>query len=485
MTPETDIPRGQATPRDDGDHAPVWVALDPTLRERHGVRFVLVLGFAAVFGLWLFSGYQLLRTLGHIHDNVNSVQESYQRGEQALLKVRTNVLLGSIYLRDALIDGASPRRDYYRMELTRLREEVDGLLGSYLQQTPSAEREPWARLQQELRDYWASRDVAFTDGTRTPTEAYLLLRQRIVPKRDGVLQIVDQLSDLQSAARRRQQAETSALYDAVRTRLILTGSATLIGAFLIALFVSRHVNRLQRQVERQRLGEQQVRRDLERLSARLVDIQEQERRELSRELHDAVGQALTAVKMDIGVALRGDLNDRTRAALDEAKDITETTLQSVRDLSQLLHPSMLDDFGLPETLRAYLKRFSQRTGIRALLHESLPERLPSEIEACVYRIIQEAMNNIARHSDATTCNISLNVVDDEIRVFVDDNGRGVQRPGPSSHSHGLGLIAMRERAQALGGSFAILPLTTGGTRVAVTIAVPATVPDAAREVQAG
>src|SRR5207342_903071 len=155
------------------------------------------------------------------------------------------------------------------------------------------------------------------------------------------------------------------LYRQVRTRLLWMGAGTLIVALVVAIMASRHVNRLQKQIERQRRIEQQTREDLERLSARLVDVQEQERRALARELHDEVGQALTAVKMDIGIALRADVDARIRAALEEARDISEATLRSVRDMSQLLHPSVLDDFGLPATLTTYLRNFSHRTGIRA------------------------------------------------------------------------------------------------------------------------
>jgi len=464
---------------------PVRPAGDRHVRERFGVRLALLLGFASVFGLWLLWGVQLLGDLERIQDNVRNVQQSYVRGEQALLKVRTNVLLGSIYLRDALIDNAEPRREYYRAELTRLRDEIEPILLEYVRQAEAPEREQWVRLQQELREYWMSREIAFADTTTTSIDAYLLLRKSVVPKRDGVLQIVDQLSALQSAAHERQEMETNALYHAVWGRILLIGAVTLVVACIAAVLAFRHVSRLQRQVEQQRLGEHQARRDLERLSARLVDVQERERRELSRELHDAIGQALTAVKMDIGIALRGHLNERTRVALDEAKDITETTLQSIRDLSQLLHPSMLDDFGLPDTLVAYLKRFSERTGIRAQLTGTLPNRLPPQVEAGVYRIIQEAMNNVARHSEATECTVSLGATDQELRVVVADNGRGFRGVDIESNGHGLGLIAMRERAQAQSGSFAISPRPGGGTHVVVTMALPVVQPTAGDQAQAG
>jgi signal transduction histidine kinase len=248
------------------------------------------------------------------------------------------------------------------------------------------------------------------------------------------------------------------------------GSGTLVVALFVAVMASRHVNRLQREIERQRRIEQHNREDLERLSARLVHVQEQERRTLARELHDEVGQALTAVKMDIGIALRADVDARVRSALEEARDISETTLRSVRDMSQLLHPSVLDDFGLPATLTTYLRNFSQRTSIRAQLAETMDARLAPEIEVCVYRIVQEALSNVAQHSGATACTVTLNSGGALVRLIVEDNGRGVGAiANRLAAVRGLGLIGMRERAQALGGSFTIGDREGAGTVLVVTL----------------
>src|SRR5688572_2043078 len=347
-------------------------------------RAALLAGFAVVFGLWLLWGYQLVRDLRQFEQSVSTVDDSYLRGEQILSRLRTNVLLGSIYLRDALIDGGTARRETYRSELTRLRTEAEQLLRSYLPDVGSQEeRDNWARLQLELRDYWVSREVAFTEPSMTPAEAAALLRGRLLPQRNTVLQVLDQVSALQAIANRRRREEIDALYHEVRTRFLAMGGGALLLAIVVAVMVSRQVHRLQRQIELQRGIEQGNREDLERLSARLVSVQEQERRTLARELHDEVGQALTAVKMDIGIALRAQVDPRARNALEEARDISETMLRSVRDMSQLLHPSVLDDFGLPATLSTYLRNFSERTGIRAQLAETMEARLAPEIELCV------------------------------------------------------------------------------------------------------
>jgi signal transduction histidine kinase len=190
--------------------------------------------------------------------------------------------------------------------------------------------------------------------------------------------------------------------------------------------------------------------------------------------------------MEMGVALRGvDADARARTALEQARAIAESTLQSVRDLSQLLHPSMLDDFGLPDALRAHLRSFSKRTNIRAqLTQERMDERLPTDVEVCVYRIVQEALTNVSRHSGASSCTVSLVRRAGVLHLAIEDDGRGIMMPelarGGGDGRRGLGLIGMRERAQALDGAFVIENRAEGGTRVTVKLPVP----DAAAEADA-
>lgn len=173
--------------------------------------------------------------------------------------------------------------------------------------------------------------------------------------------------------------------------------------------------------------------------------------------------------MDIGVAMRSEIDSRAKAALQEATQIAEDTLQGVRNLSQLLHPSTLDDFGLPASVTAYLRSFSQRTGIRAQLAETLDDRLTPELEVSVYRIVQEALSNVAQHSAATACTVALGAGDGVLRLVVEDNGHGLSAVTAPPERRGLGLIGMRERAQAFGGTFAIENRAGGGARVTVTL----------------
>ena len=448
------------------EHAPaIWSASESSIFRP---QRALIIGFALVFALWLAWGLQLARSLSDMERKDDIIQDAYVQGDQTLLRVRTNVLLGSIYLRDALIETDPKQRDSHLTELNRVRSEVDLALQMYVPEVnSSAERGQWARLQSELAEFWAARELALP-GVATEGQAVMVLRGRVVPRRDTILQIIDQLAALQETGIRQRRAEAYDLNRAVRGRLLSMGAATLSVAFLVAVMASLYVSKLQRQIEEQRQAEQTNREDLERLSARLVDAQEAERRHLARELHDEVGQALTAMKMDIGIALRSDNPFRVKGALEDASQLAETTLRGVRDLSQLLHPSTLDDFGLPATLAAYLRSFSSRTGIRAQLAETIDERLAPTVETAVYRIVQEALSNVAQHSGATACTVSLNEGAAVLNLVIEDNGEGLERTFDPTR-RGLGLIGMRERAQALGGTFSAVTRAGGGTQVAVTL----------------
>ena len=448
------------------------------------IRGALTAGFAVVFAVWVASGYELVRSLREVDRRLEASRQDFQRGQDVLNTVRTNVLLGSIYLRDALIDRTPASQEDYRRALEQIREEVDRVLPLYLPLIGSPlERQHWDGLHVELDKYWMSRDLAFvSDEPLSTANAAALLRQRIVPARQSILEIVDSLSALQRASRERHEAEAALLYGSAQTRVISLASLAIVVGLVVAFLATRHVGRLEQEIERRQAAERQNRRDLERLSARLVTAQEEERRSLARELHDAVGQALTAIKMEMGVAMRGvETDSRARRALDEGRAIAESTLQNVRDLSQLLHPSMLDDFGLPEAVSAHLRSFSKRTGIRTqLTHERMDDRLPPDIEVCVYRIVQEALTNVARHSGASSCTVSLVRREGMLFLTIEDDGRGIETVaarGLDARRH-LGLIGMRERAQALAGTFVIENRAEGGTRVLVRLPAPAAAAEA-------
>lgn len=217
--------------------------------------------------------------------------------------------------------------------------------------------------------------------------------------------------------------------------------------------------------------------ELSDLSARLMSIQEEERQRLSRELHDELGQSLTAVLSYLWLVERGIPGhlDELRTRTAEARRLASKTLAQIRELSQLLRPSVLDDYGLVPSLDAHVKAFADRQQLlTSFTADPLPHRLSSDIETAVYRITQEALTNVARHARARTVRVTLGVEGRELRLEVEDDGVGLPSTGTggrSTNGGGMGLIGIRERVRALGGT-----LTLGshdGTRLEVRLPLPA------------
>jgi signal transduction histidine kinase len=217
-----------------------------------------------------------------------------------------------------------------------------------------------------------------------------------------------------------------------------------------------------------------ARREIElgALSSRLMSAQEEERRRLARELHDEFGQSLTAVNTYLWLIEReAAALDTVRTQTAEARRVVTQTLGAMRELSQLLRPSVLDDFGLVPSLESHLDTFAKRHEIATSLSaDGLPERLPPEIETALYRIAQEALTNVARHARATRVRLALAQVKDEVRLEIEDDGVGLPA-GPRRYgAAGTGLIGMRERARALGGGIEIR--SGRGTCIRVSVPLP-------------
>ena len=250
-----------------------------------------------------------------------------------------------------------------------------------------------------------------------------------------------------------------------RTDLLVALNALLLGS-AVAIVSAEVLSSV-----RARLAQRQ--RELAALSGRLMSVQEEERRRLSRELHDQVGQSLTAVTSYLWLVDRGlppDAMD-VREHVGEARRLAAKTLSDIRELSQLLRPSVLDDWGLGPSLESHIEAFGRRHEIDAkLVLSDLPERLPPEFETAVYRITQEALTNVARHAQATRVQVTAQVDHERLVLTVADDGVGFPQDGP--RPQGMGLIGIRERALALGGR---LTLTNRqGTELRVELPLPRT-----------
>jgi signal transduction histidine kinase len=409
------------------------------------------------------SGIDLVRRFREVEMRASAVQRRLAETEDLLSTVRTQVLLGSVYLRDALL-GTPDSAQNSRMRLEQTRVAIEQALQAYVPVADSpGERATFVKLRAEIRDFWETvLPVLAWEPERRATEARAVLRNRIIPKREVIIRISDQIRDLNRVASEKQQAELRQIYAVVRRRVWEASAEVLVIGLAVAFFVTRHVARLERRILENT-------RSLQQLSSKLVGAQEEERRTIARELHDEIGQELTGVKVELALAERA-IEAQTGSAnpLTEAKAMTERALQTVRDLSQLLHPPMLDDLGLVATLDWFLAGFSRRTGIAARLEqEGADARLVPELEMCLYRIVQEASTNVARHSGATRCRVNLRRVSGRVSLTVEDDGKGfvLENLASGAGRAGLGLLGIQERVAGFGGRFRVETAPGRGTRL--------------------
>jgi len=203
---------------------------------------------------------------------------------------------------------------------------------------------------------------------------------------------------------------------------------------------------------------------LETLQYQFLETQENTARRFSHELHDELGQSLTAVKANLS-ALRSGADG---ARLDDCMGLVDQAIQDVREMSQLLRPMILDDFGLDAALRVLTDGFAKRTGL-AMKYESdlAGQRLPDETETSLYRIAQEALTNVARHSEATEVEIKVTKTASNVVMGIRDNGKGIDMTAPRRQG-GLGLAGMQTRARGCGGTMKMESTKGKGLRVEVT-----------------
>ncbi|HXV33579.1 MAG TPA: GAF domain-containing sensor histidine kinase [Gaiellaceae bacterium] len=200
---------------------------------------------------------------------------------------------------------------------------------------------------------------------------------------------------------------------------------------------------------------------------RIVDGQEQERRRLSRELHDETGQALTSILLGLKAIDDAQGTDAFPTALAELRELAVATLQDVRRLAVELRPKALDDFGLVPALERLAHTFAEQTGIQAHLESRLPDtRLPSDVETVLYRVVQEALTNVVKHAQAEHVSILLHPKPGKVAVMIEDDGRGFATDGDTGD--GIGLVGMRERVALVGGRLEV-ESGEGGTTIVVEV----------------
>jgi signal transduction histidine kinase len=445
---------------------------DPLPTKVRGARWITAsFAFAAIIAVLLAATLVLRHQLQTSRGEIERIAQEGKSVDQSVDAVLLRLSEVAITARELVV--ARQPQTILRRE-AELRESADSLRQSitdFSSGTPEEFRSDLAGLQGIVLRYLSEvdrllslpADQRLEQGTTLTNQMMRPLRQTLATELSRVKAAQDRRFD----SRRRQLLAT---YDNLDHDLLRFGILIVLLVSGIACYAVLRLRRLEEHSYHQSRELGLHRDELRKLSQGLVEAQESERNRLSRELHDEVGQMLTALRMEIG-NLRG-LHERNDPAFQErwvsAKQLGDQLLQAVRDISMGLRPSMLDDLGLEPAIRWQARDFARRSGIDVDVSvEGNLNLLPEKQRTYAYRIVQEGLTNIARHAHAQEVLITAQQSDTRFRLTIRDNGRGFEA-GRSSNG-GAGLLGIRERVQELGGSCEIQSQPSKGTVIRIEI----------------
>jgi len=430
---------------------------------------VLWLGFGGLLVCILGAAVGTFSVLNRVRTDETRIRKTFLDHEGALDQIRSQIYLSGTYVRDFLLSPDPSGAAAQSARLTSLERESRSALQAYARSLDAEEREPFSTLQTEIDDYWRvlDRTVAWTpDERKALRESFFY--DELVPRRTAMLQIADRIALVNEHGLDRSEQQLQASSDNLRRTLLVTFGVTLGGGLILALLTIGYTLRLERDLERGLEENARARADLQELSARLVRAQENERRTLARELHDEVGQSLSAILMEAENAECADELKEIREHMASVRKLAEKTVNEVRDLALLLRPSMLDDFGLVPALNWHAREMTKRTGLNVVVTaDDDADDLPDEHKTCIYRLVQEAVNNSARHANARTVEVVVKREGQSVRFTVRDDGAGFD----TRFVRGLGLLGMEERVRRLGGQIHLDSQLGRGTLISAELPV--------------
>ncbi len=426
-------------------------------------RFILIAGFGGLLVLMAFAGIDAMRLLREIQRRNDAIRRDFLNRNRLLNQIRSDVYLSGTYVRDYILEPEPRNAARHRGSLEKTRQDMDAALQSYSEMLREDERRPYRTLERELGDYWRVLEPALRWNVEQRRGlGFEFLRDEVLPRRLAMLSIADQIAGVNERQLDSGSAQVASLFTQFQVRLGSTVFVTLGLGLVLAAFSIRKILGLERESVRSRS-------ELKDLSARLVEAQETERRSISRELHDEVGQSLSAVLVglsNLSAAIPASAGAELKPHVEGIRKLAENTVGVVRNITLLLRPSMLDDLGLVPALQWQAREASKRTGMQVdVAVEGVSDDLPEQYKTCVYRVVQEALNNCARHARAKTVRIIVRQGEEHLMLSIQDDGNGFQ---PDLH-RGLGLLGMEERVTHLGGSFELDSAPGRGTLIAVSL----------------
>ncbi|HKD04581.1 MAG TPA: sensor histidine kinase [Bryobacteraceae bacterium] len=420
---------------------------------------MLFAGFGGLLAFLIASAAVTFYMLDRVRNDDRRFRQTFVERLGALERIRAQIYLSGTYVRDYLLSPDSGA-DAQRARLAAIEEETQEVLNRYAKGLEPGERDVFEALRSEIGNYWSVLHTAFDWTPRQRDRLrFSFFYEQLVPRRTTMLQIADTIESIHQRGLTRAEERFAASAGNLRLSLMAMYGLALSGSLLLALGAIAVTLRLERENAQARAG-------LEDLSARLVRTQEEERRSLARELHDEVGQSLSAIMMEAGNAEFAESPEEMRDRVRAIVSMAEKTLSEVRDLALLLRPSMLDDFGLVPALNWQAREMSKRTGLNIAVEAGEDcDSLPEEHRTCIYRMAQEALNNVARHAEARSARVIVRKAGNRVLFSVRDDGSGFDK----KVVRGLGLLGMEERVRSLGGGLKIDSQPGRGTTISAEL----------------
>ena len=436
------------------------------------VLLVLVLGFGILIVLIAVLGFGAIRRADEIYIDMKAAQDAYSEAESFRRAIVTDIYTADILLRDYLLDPSPENAPRHREELRVIRDSLQQRLDQLSARMSETSSPRLDRLREEVGAYLDSLDPIFEWTQQEKIRrSWVFLARTVLPHREAVTSLAREIAltnanNLESERRRQQNSQ-----QVLHTFLLQIMAAALgIGVFVASLTTYR-VFLLEKRHDAQHKQIEETQNNLRRLSQRLVETQEVERTSLSRELHDEVGQMMTALGMELRnlEKLRYATGDAFERRLSDARQLNAEAMRTIRDLAMGLRPSMLDDLGHEAALQWQGRENSRHTGVPAnVTVEGRLDHLSEVQQTCIYRVVQEALTNCARHAKPKSVIVSVRSEEEHVVVVVQDDGVGFDS---RTSVRGLGLLGISERVQALDGKLQISSLPTQGTIVQVEIPV--------------
>lgn len=422
-----------------------------------------LLGLAVTLSAVVAYSWYVTQQIAGLRELQTSITERNRKDSLQLLRIQNNLNDAALSMRDMLDNPEHYPLTAFQPQFQRIRTDLNDALQRE-QELAVASRTPAQRqyLSDSVSQFWNAMDEMFALARRrNETEARQEILTSLQPRQAALSNAVARFLVVNNESEQQAQQRVTSIYDRVQRQAYIFLIATLAAIVLTSALIIRSNRALFRQlaIVSQQRGE---------LAQKLISTQESTLSYVSRELHDEFGQILTALGAMLTRAEKRNPDSELTESLREIREVAQSALDKTRTLSQALHPVMLDESGLEQSLDWYLPTIERQTGIDISYEKSgEPFEVPRSAGVHIYRVVQEALNNIKRHSGAQRAWVRLRYVADALEVEIEDHGRGLS--ASSNGSRGIGLVGMRERAQLIGAELRFAQPAEGGTLVRLRV----------------